>query len=61
MIVRFDPKAQEAGFAAGRAGEFSNSCPHPAMSIESLSWHCGFIAGKAKHKIRGVPCMARFT
>jgi ribosome modulation factor len=46
--IRLDDKAYDAGFAAGEAGEFSGSCPYPAMTIESLSWHSGFIEGKAK-------------
>jgi ribosome modulation factor len=51
--IRLDPQAYDAGFAAGQAGEFSNSCPYPPMTIESLSWHSGYIEGKAKKQRRG--------
>jgi ribosome modulation factor len=50
LPVRLDQEAWNAGFAAGQAGEFSNSCPYPPMTIESLSWHSGYIEGKAKRK-----------
>jgi hypothetical protein len=50
MTVRPDQEAWDAGFAAGQAGEFSNSYPYPPLSIESLSWHSGYIEGKAKRK-----------
>jgi ribosome modulation factor len=48
MKIELNPEAYNAGFAAGEAGEFSNACPHRPASIESLSWHSGFIEGKAK-------------
>jgi hypothetical protein len=45
----------EAGFAGARRGldlsegnDPLNSCPYPVASRESLSWHSGFIEGKAK-------------
>jgi len=41
----------DAGFAAGKAGEFSNACPYPPLSIESLSWHSGYIEGKAQRQM----------
>jgi ribosome modulation factor len=43
-----DLPAWDAGYNAGQAGESMNSCPYPIPSRESLSWHAGFIEGKAK-------------
>jgi ribosome modulation factor len=46
--IELNPEAYNAGFAAGAAGERSDSCPHRPASIESLSWHSGYIEGEAK-------------
>jgi ribosome modulation factor len=43
-----DLPAWDAGFEAGIADEPMNSCPYPIPSRESLSWHAGYIEGKAK-------------
>jgi hypothetical protein len=45
-----DPEAWAAGFAAGEAGKPLIACPYPARSTEALSWHSGFIEGKAKRE-----------
>jgi ribosome modulation factor len=50
--IRLNPKAYDAGFAAGEAGERSDSCPYRPASAESLSWHSGFIEGKAKRNAK---------
>ena len=49
--VRLDPQAYDAGFAAGKAGGFSNACPYPPLTLESLSWHSGYIEGKAQRQM----------
>ena len=50
--VRLDPQAWDAGFAAGKAGEFPDACPYQPMTLESLSWHSGYIEGKAQRQQR---------
>ena len=35
---------------AFRAGKTLTACPYPTKSPEALSWHSGFIEGKAKHE-----------
>jgi ribosome modulation factor len=50
MKIRLDSEAYNRGHAAGASGEFSNSCPYRVLTLESLSWHSGFIEGKAKKK-----------
>jgi hypothetical protein len=61
-----DSEAWAAGFAAGlagqapqtppgvglafRAGKTLTACPYPARSPEALSWHSGFIEGRAKRE-----------
>jgi ribosome modulation factor len=50
--IRLDPQAYDAGFAAGKAGEFSNACPYQPLTLESLSWHSGYIEGKDRSAAR---------
>jgi hypothetical protein len=45
-----DLAAWNAGFAAGEAGKPLTGCPYPARSTEALSWHSGFIEGRAKRQ-----------
>jgi ribosome modulation factor len=40
--------AWQAGYAAGAVGLPMSRCPAPAGTIESWSWHSGFIEGKAQ-------------
>ena len=61
--IRQDSAAWAAGFAAGqapqtppgvgldfRAGKTLTACPYPTKSPEALSWHSGFMEGKAKRE-----------
>lgn len=48
-LLELDRPAYDAGFAAGVAGE-PLRCPYPPMSLESLSWHSGYIEGKAERE-----------
>ena len=48
--LTIDPEAWNAGFAAGEAGQALTAGPYPKGSNESLSWHSGFIEGKAKRE-----------
>jgi ribosome modulation factor len=48
-----DIPAWDAGYAAGAAGEPLDSCPHPPATRESLSWHSGYIEGRAKCRTLG--------
>ena len=48
MSLSLDIAAWDAGFEAGFAGEPLDSCPYLATSRESLSWHSGYIEGRAK-------------
>ena len=53
--VSLDPQAYDAGFEAGKAGEFPDTCPYPPMTLESLSWHSGYIEGKAQRQDESMP------
>ena len=46
MTISLDQKAYDAGYHAGEKGKPSDSCPYERNSVESLSWHSGFIEGK---------------
>jgi ribosome modulation factor len=46
-VMTLDIAAWDAGYAAGLAGEPLDSCPFLATSRESLSWHSGYVEGKA--------------
>lgn len=47
---KLDIKAWDAGYAAGEAGDSLYSCPYLSSSREALSWHSGYIEGKAKRQ-----------
>lgn len=47
MRFILDIPAWDAGFEAGFRGQPLESCPYRSASQESLSWHSGFIEGKA--------------
>jgi ribosome modulation factor len=49
-----DREAWNAGFAAGEAGKALTACPYRMGTKESLSWHSGYIEGKANRK-HGTP------
>jgi len=52
LPFNIDPQAYDAGFEAGKAGEFPDTCPYAPMTLESLSWHSGYIEGKAQRQQR---------
>ncbi|CAG9172094.1 hypothetical protein LMG23992_02117 [Cupriavidus laharis] len=46
-MLRMDPNAWAAGFAAGQRGEACGACPYASTSAQALAWVAGFIEGKA--------------
>lgn len=49
MTVKHDRKAYQEGFTADETGK-SPKCPYPAATLQSYSWHSGYIEGDAKRQ-----------
>jgi len=53
ISIRLDPQVWQQGLTAGAGGQSGNACPYRPLTLASLSWHSGYLEGKAQRLKEG--------